>query len=47
MLMWIGKPGPNAMPGDVPAWTFILELSQDASRLKGILTKVMFETNVC
>lgn len=45
--MWIGKPAENADPGDIPAWTFILEHSDDASRLKGVLTKVIFETNAC
>lgn len=47
MLMWIGKPAAEADPGDVPAWTFILEQAEDVPRLKGVLTKVIFETNAC
>lgn len=47
MLMWIGKPALDADPGEVPAWTFILERMEDVPGLKGVLTKVIFETNAC
>lgn len=45
--MWIGKPKSNAAIGEsIPAWSFVLEFLHDVSRLKGVLTKVIYETNM-
>ena len=46
--MWMGKPK-NASNHDaeVPAWSFLLDEEQEVPRLKGVLTKVIFETNMC
>lgn len=42
--MWIGKPKPGAE--EVPAWSFMIEDREMVPRLKGILTKVIYETNM-
>ena len=45
--MWIGNLPENAPVGaEVPAWSFLVSENSDAPRLKGILTKVIFETNM-
>lgn len=43
LLFWIGesKPGQESLP----AWTFQIEHQADVPRVKGVLTKVIFETN--
>jgi hypothetical protein len=42
VFMWIGKPtGKN----EVPAWSFLITREDDVIRMKGVLTKVIFETN--
>ena len=47
VLMWIGKLPENAPIGsEVPAWSFLVQESSDATKLKGVLTKVIFETNM-
>ena len=47
VLMWIGNLPLNAPVGsEVPAWSFLVSENSDAPRLKGILTKVIFETNM-
>jgi len=45
--MWIGKPPANAgEDAEVPAWSFMIKNDDDVPRLKGVLTKVIFETNM-
>jgi len=45
--MWMGKPAKNAPVGsNIPAWSFVLELEHDVGRVKGVLTKVIYETNM-
>ena len=47
VLMWIGKPPKDAdEDADVPAYSFMLTTDSDVPRLKGVLTKVIFETNM-
>ena len=47
ILMWIGKPNKNAPIGaEIPAWSFLIERDSDIPVLKGVLTKVIFETNM-
>ena len=47
ILMWIGKAKENASPDDeIPAWSFMVSNDADVPRLKGVLTKVIFETNM-
>jgi len=41
VLMWIGKPTGI----EVPAWSFLIESRDDVIRMKGVLTKMIFETN--
>jgi len=41
VLMWIGKP----IGIEVPAWSFLIESRDDVIRMKGVLTKMIFETN--
>ena len=41
ILMWIGKPTGL----EVPAWSFLIESRDDVVRMKGVLTKMIFETN--
>jgi hypothetical protein len=43
VLMWIGKPSPGSM--EVPAWSFLISSHDDVIRMKGVLTKMIFETN--
>ena len=46
ILMWIGKPAEEGgYPGEIPAWSFLMENEGDVPRMKGVLTKVIFETN--
>ena len=51
LLMWIGNPrelqsnDPNEAL-DIPAWSFILKNESMVPQLKGVLTKVIFETNL-
>ena len=45
--MWIGKPKENAPLGaEIPAWSFIIEEDSQVPLLKGVLTKVIYETNM-
>ena len=47
VLMWIGKlPGNAPIGSEVPAWSFLVQENTDVPKLKGILTKVIFETNM-
>jgi hypothetical protein len=41
VLMWIGNP----VGAEVPAWSFLIESRDDVVRMKGVLTKMIFETN--
>lgn len=43
--MWMGKPKED-LNAEVPAWSFLLDQEQEVPRLKGVLTKVIFETNM-
>jgi hypothetical protein len=43
VLMWIGKPKEGAL--EVPAWSFLISSEDDVIRMKGVLTKMIFETN--
>ena len=48
VLMWMGKPkSASNHDAEVPAWSFLLDEEQEVPRLKGVLTKVIFETNMC
>jgi len=44
LLMWIGNPKDDSL--EIPAWCFVLDNEADVSKLKGSLTKAIFETNV-
>lgn len=47
ILMWIGKLPENAtLESEVPAWSFKIEEESQVPTLKGVLTKVIFETNM-
>jgi hypothetical protein len=47
ILMWMGKPAADAAVGaNIPAWSFVLEFEHDIARVKGALTKVIYETNM-
>lgn len=43
VMMWIGKPKEGAI--EVPAWSFLISSPDDVIRMKGVLTKMIFETN--
>jgi hypothetical protein len=44
LLMWMSEF--NEITQEIPAWSFILENEQEVPRLKGALTKVIYETNI-
>lgn len=49
--MWVGNPKELTSNDpeealEIPAWSFIIEQDEAVSQLKGILAKVMFETNM-
>lgn len=47
LLMWIGQPRAGAAEvAEVPAWAFKIVADQDVQRLKGVLAKVIYETNL-
>ena len=47
VLMWIGKPKADAPIGaEIPAWSFMIQEESQVPLLKGVLTKVIFETNM-
>jgi hypothetical protein len=41
--MWIGKPKADSI--EVQAWSFMIKHDIEVSRMKGVLTKVLYETN--
>lgn len=45
VLMWMGQPKDSSVGADIPAWSFLLDHDHEVPRLKGVLTKVIFETN--
>ena len=47
ILMWIGKLKEDAPIGaEIPAWSFMIKEESQVGPLKGVLTKVIFETNM-
>lgn len=42
--MWIGVP--KEYSTDIPAWSFFIKLPQEVPKLKGVLTKVLYESNM-
>ena len=43
MLMWIGG---QSSEGEIQAWSFFVKMPQEVPKLKGVLTKVLYETNL-
>lgn len=44
MLMWIGMTKEDST--EVPAWSFMIKMKEEVPRLKGVLTKVLYESNM-
>lgn len=44
MLMWIGMTKEDST--EIPAWSFMIKMQEEVPRLKGILTKVLYESNM-
>ena len=42
--MWIGVAKEDSI--DIPAWSFYLKVDQEVPRLKGILMKILYESNM-
>ena len=45
--MWMGRPkNESNINAEIPAWSFLIDDEQEVPKLKGVLTKVIFETNM-
>ena len=44
MLMWIGIPKEDST--EIPAWSFFIKINEEVPRLKGVLLKVLYESNL-